>query len=149
VGILTGYGIAGRFPPRSRRRHPVVFGCVLGCAATILALASAGILWQALLFLMLLGTLIGVVTLVSLNAFIEQTEPDKRGRVAAVLLMVTQGLTPLAMSLIGVVSDLLGNNIRLLYSGCGILLSAAAVTMFANRDLRDFLRYAPIQPEIR
>lgn len=149
VGILTGYGIAGRFPPPSRLRHPVVFGCVLGCAATILALASAGVLWQALLFLMLLGTLIGVVTLVSLNAFIEQTEPDKRGRVAAVLLMVTQGLTPLAMSLIGVVSDLLGNNIRLLYSGCGILLSAAAVTMFANRDLRDFLRYAPIQPEIR
>jgi hypothetical protein len=63
--------------------------------------------------------------------------------------MVTQGLTPLAMSLIGVVSDLLGNNIRLLYSGCGVLLSAAAVTMLANRDLRDFLRYAPIQPEIR
>jgi hypothetical protein len=34
---------------------------------------------------------------------------------------------------------LLGNNIRLLYGGCSLLLSGAAVAMFANRDLRDFL----------
>ncbi len=142
VGILTGYAIAGRFQAAPRYRHLLVFGSVLGCGMTILALASFGILWPALVALVILGSLIGVVTLVSLNTFIQQTEPEKRGRVFAVLLMVTQGFTPLAMCLIGIVSDSLGNNIRLLYGGCSILLLAAAVTMFSNRDLRDFLRYA-------
>ena len=140
VGILSGYAIGGKFQPLPRRRHTVVFSCVVGCAVTILALASLEFLWPALIALAMLGALIGVVTLVALNAFIQQTEPEKRGRVAAVLMMVTQGLTPLAMSLVGVISDLLGNNIRLLYGGCGILLSIAAVSMFVNRDLRDFLR---------
>jgi DHA3 family macrolide efflux protein-like MFS transporter len=139
VGILAGYAIGGRFQPPPRHRHSVVFGCVIGCAGTILALASLEGLWPALIALTLLGTLIGVVTLVALNAFIQHTESEKRGRVAAVLLMVTQGLTPLAMSLVGVVSDLLGNNIRLLYGGCAILLFTAALAMFINRDLREFL----------
>ncbi len=143
LGILAGYAIAGRFNPRPHYRHPVIFGCVLGCAATILALAALRFLWQSLVVLTLLGVLVGVVTLVSLNAFIVQTEPGKLGRVAAVLLMVTQGLTPLAMSMVGMLSDLLGNDITLVYRGCGAVLLAVAIAMSADRSLRDFLHHAP------
>ncbi len=142
VGILTGYAVGGKFHPAPGQRHRVVFGCVLGCAVAILALASFSILWPAVIALATLGTLIGVVTLVSLNAFILQTEPERRGTVAAVLLMVTQGLTPLTLSLIGVVSDLLGDNIRLIYGGCSVLLLSSAFALFSNRDLREFLHYS-------
>lgn len=45
------------------------------------------------------------------------------------------------MSVIGVISDLLHNNIRLIYGGGGILLSCAAMSMFANRNMTDFLRH--------
>jgi MFS transporter, DHA3 family, macrolide efflux protein len=140
AGMLIGYGLGGTFPPPPRHRHTAVFACVVGCATAVVALSILQAYWEALIVLGILGCLIGVVTLISLSVFIQQTEPEKRGRVSAVLLMVTQGMTPLAMSLIGVVSDLLGHNMRLLYAGCGGLLYGSAVAMFANRDLRDFLR---------
>lgn len=140
VGMLIGYVIGGRLPPPPRYRPAVVLGCVVGCGGGILALALLPKLEEALIVLSCLGCFIGMVTLISLSVFIQKTEAEKRGRVSAVLLMVTQGLTPLAMSLIGVISDLLGNNIRLLYGGCGSLLCVTAIAMFTNRDLQEFLR---------
>lgn len=140
IGMLLGYGAGGGFRQPARYRHAVMFASVAGCAAAILALAYLKTFSGALVALVVLGSLIGIVTLTALSLIIKQTDPEKRGRVGAVLLMVTQGLTPLAMALIGVISDLLRNNIRLLYAGCGTLLFAAAIAMFSNRDLRDFLQ---------
>jgi MFS family permease len=139
VGMLAGYGLGGRFPAPPRHRHSAVFGCIVGSAASVLALAFLSVFWGATIVLIVLGCMIGLITLISLSVLIEHTEPARRGRVTAVLLMVTQGLTPLAMSLVGVISDLLGNNMRLLYGGCGTLLCIAAAAMYANHDLREFL----------
>jgi MFS family permease len=140
VGLLIGYGLAGRFPPPAPHRHTAVFAGAIGCSVAVLALASLSFFPEAMILLCALGCLIGVVTLICLSTFIRQTEPQKRGRVAAVLMMVTQGVTPLAMSLIGVVSDFLGNNMRLLYAACGWLLLGSAIVMATNRDLRQFLQ---------
>ncbi len=141
VGLLTGYAISGRLPPQQHRRHAALFGCVGGCAAIIVALAFLQTFWRVALLIGLLGALIGIVTLISLNAFIQQTEPNKRGRVGAVLLMTTQGITPIAMFAIGMLSDAMGNNIRVLYGACGMLLAATVVATSTNRDLRDFLQH--------
>jgi MFS-type transporter involved in bile tolerance (Atg22 family) len=70
----------------------------------------------------------------------QQTEGDKRGRVSALLVMTTQGVTPLAMALVGIISDLLGKNIRLVYGGCGVFLAATAALMSTNSDLHEFLQ---------
>ena len=139
AGIFTGYGVGGKFSPPPPRRHSAVFVCVIGCAVMLLALAGLAVYWTAIVVLALLGCLTGVVTVLALSAFIQQTEPSRRGRVAAVLLTVTQGLTPMAMSLVGVISDLVGKNIRLIYGCCGVTLLASAILMYRDRHLREFL----------
>ncbi len=141
VGMLAGYSIAGRFPPRPLRRHAALFSSVTAAGLIIFSLVLVQRFWQAAFLLVLLGMAMGVLTLIALNAFIQQTEAGKRGRVNAVLLMTTQGLTPIAMLATGVLCDMWGNNIRGLYGICGALLLITMAFMFANSDLRAFLHY--------
>jgi hypothetical protein len=49
------------------------------------------------------------------------------------------GLTPISMGLTGVVTDLLDQNVRLIYVSCGVALIAISVTLSLNRGFRRFL----------
>jgi MFS family permease len=140
LGMLIGYAVCGRFPPPAKQRHAAALVCVLGCAVAVFSLAFLSGFWPAMFSLGTLGCLIGVATLICLSVLMQQTEAHMRGRVSAVLVMATQGVTPLAMALVGILSDLLGKNIRLLYGGCGVLLAVTAIVMSANRDLPEFLQ---------
>jgi DHA3 family macrolide efflux protein-like MFS transporter len=142
-GMLTGYVLAAKLPiPPARTAH-LVFGCVIGNALICLALSSIHWYLLAAALLLLLGCFSGMVTLTSLNALISRTDADKRGRVSAILVMIAQGLTPLVMSFVGVIGDLLHGNVRPLYAACGAVLLLLGVILSFNADLRRFLAGLP------
>jgi DHA3 family macrolide efflux protein-like MFS transporter len=139
LGLLLGYGLGAKLPLRSSRITSIVFGCVLGNAAICIALSA--IHWYAVAALLLacLGGCTGVITLVSLNILIGRSEPDKRGRISAFLVMIAQGLTPSLMALVGLVADSLHGNVRPLYAGCGAILTLLGVSLSMNAELKEFL----------
>lgn len=138
-GLLLGYAIGGTVRPAGSKKHVVLFGCVAACATVPLLLAVTVAFWVALLLLVVLGGLLGVVTLTALSSMVGKTEPGKRGRVGALLLMTTQGVSPLLVSLMGAMQDALRGNVRLMYGGCGLVLGGVAAAFYSNRDLRRFL----------
>jgi DHA3 family macrolide efflux protein-like MFS transporter len=143
LGLLIGYGLAGKLRVPVDRISSVVFGSVFGNAIICLLLSSTRRYWLASMLLFLFGSCTGIVTLLCLNAVISRTEADKRGRVSAILIMISQGITPLAMSLMGFIGDILHGNVRPLYAGCGAVLLVMGVFLFSNRDLRRFFEGLP------
>jgi hypothetical protein len=109
-------------------------------ANALLCLGLSVNAWYSLAAVLLfsLGCSSGMVTLLSLNELISRTDPDKRGRVSAILVMIAQGLTPLLMSLVGGVGDLLHGNVRPLYAGCGAALCILGARLYFNPYLRRF-----------
>jgi len=138
--MLIGYAMAGKLYADAKRRANLVFQCVIVNAALCLLLSLNHTFWLAGALLFLLGTLTGIVTLITMNVLIAHTDADKRGRIFSVLIMITQGITPLAMSLIGVVGDGLLGNVQALYMSCGACLMILGIALYSNRDLREFLQ---------
>jgi len=101
----------------------------LGYASPFLVLACAPIIGAA-------GGLLSiiVVTVVQLS-----TPADLRGRVFAMLGTLAASMSPLAAGLTGVIADLTGQNIPVIFLGCGVLLLIVAVVVAFNGDVRRLL----------
>jgi MFS family permease len=138
AGLTLGYfAVAREVLPRARR-SAVVTGCVLASAVFCMALALNHSYETALVLLFLFGMSSGAIALLCLNEMLAQTDPDKRGRISAALLMITQGLTPLAMSLLGVAVDQLSGNVLPVYGACSLAFGLLALISFSSRNLQSF-----------
>jgi hypothetical protein len=138
VGLLAGYSAVAREIIPSVRRSSIVTGCILASAAICMGLALTRSYWTALPLLLLFGVCTGSIFLLSLNALLAQTDPDMRGRVSAVLLMITQGLTPLAMSGLGIAVDQLAGNVRPVYGACSLAFGLLGLLFACSRMLQYF-----------
>lgn len=138
AGLTLGYlAVAREVMPRARR-SAVVTGCVLSSAVFCMGLALNHSYEAALVLLLLFGLSSGAIALLCLNEMLAQTDPDKRGRISAALLMITQGLTPLAMSLLGVAVDQLSGNVLPVYGACSLAFGLLALISFCSRNLQSF-----------
>ncbi len=72
---------------------------------------------------------------------------ELRGRIFGLLTTITAGLTPLGLGLGGVVADLTGRNIPLIYGVCGIILIFLSITISFLRPFRRFLSEGTIEIE--
>ena len=70
---------------------------------------------------------------------------ELRGRIFGLLTTITAGLTPVGLGLGGVVADLTGRNIPLIYGVCGIILIFLAITISLIRPFRRFLSEGTIE----
>ncbi len=142
-GLLTGYSVAGKLPAPFNRTTPLLFGCLIVNALICIALSLIAWYWLAAMLLFGLGCFSGMVTLLSMNVLISRTDPDMRGRISAILVMITQGLTPLLISFIGVIGDLLHGNVRPVYAACGAALLLVVARLLSKPHLRRFLEGEP------
>lgn len=147
-GLLTGYALAAKLPIPDTRIAPLLFGSVIGNAFICLTLSCVHWYGLAVALLFLLGGFSGMVTLLCLNVLISRTDAHMRGRIAAILVMITQGLTPLLISFIGVIGDLLHGNVRPVYAACGGALLLVAVRLSFNPHLRRFLDAGTRDPSL-
>jgi Na+/melibiose symporter and related transporters len=137
-GGLLGALIAGVLPLNGWQRAVFAIGAMvveavgymaLGYASPFLVLACAPVIGAT-------GGLLSiiVVTLVQLS-----TPADLRGRVFAMLGTLAASISPLAAGLTGVIADLTGQNIPVIFLGCGVLLLIVAVVVAFNSDVRRLL----------
>lgn len=141
AGSVAGFVLAGASPRKGEERRLWI------ATAMILAPLFFGILgfvtnaWAALGVAFLGGAALGVIN-VYLMSMVQMATPDEvRGRVLSVLMTLSGGLMPIGMVLGGVVGDLTGKNVPLIYGVCGGLALLIASGVFVRRDLREFLAH--------
>jgi MFS family permease len=138
LGSVAGYIFAGTLSLEGRSRQRGIF------AAMVLAPAFFGVLgfvtqaYVAMGLMFLGGAALGFINVYVLTMIQVATADEMRGRVMGVVLTVTGSLIPLGMVVGGIVGDLTGKNIPLVYGVCGA--AALLVSLLGlRRNLREFL----------
>jgi MFS family permease len=131
VGSAAGALLAGA-AARPRWRFIVVGGCAFGVAQAAAALAPSMVVFLPLLVAM------GFVNLAfqsMANSFVQLTiEPELRGRVMGLYMLVFVGGTPIGAPLIGAVTSHFGARAGML--ACGLVPAVAAVIALVAMGLR-------------
>jgi MFS family permease len=143
VGELIGYLVVGvtALSGRARGRIILVMLFLDAIAYGLLALTQNPLL--ALAIGLLRGVIGGFVT-VNITTLVQLTTPGLiRGRVFGLLGTISGSIMPIAAGLSGVVADLTGRNIPLIYLTCSAGLMLLAVMVTFNREVRGFLAYEP------
>ena len=140
LGSMLGYFIAGtiKFSGQRRSNWFTIF-LFLECISIGL-LGSIHITWQALILIFIIGVMSGVTNIIILTILQVSTPSEIRGRVFGFLGTLTGGLTPIAMGLTGVITDMVNQNIPLIYLACGIITALASIITL-NKESRRFLAY--------
>ena len=98
---------------------------------------------------MFMGGVMGGFFNVNLLTILQQTTPDWiRGRVFAVLTTISGGLTPVAMGMTGVITDLLNQNVPLVLIAGGALSFFSCVILTFSRAFREYMAYEPSPEEV-
>lgn len=143
VGALIGYLFAGavRLSGKARGRWMMTFIFLESAGYGLLGLIKDPVTAMALAFL---GGATGGFITVNMMTILQITTPGEiRGRVFGLLGTLSSSLAPLAMGLAGVVADLVGQNIPLIYVSCGAIMVVLSLTVLLNRHVRAFLAYEP------
>ena len=78
---------------------------------------------------------------------LQQSTPSAiRGRVFGLVGAITGGLAPIAMGLSGVLADLTGQNIPLIYVSSGVITFIITLAISFSADYRRFLAFEPSGP---
>ncbi|HEX2979350.1 MAG TPA: MFS transporter [Anaerolineaceae bacterium] len=139
VGALLGYALAGvgRFSSGAVGTLMVAFMVLESFGHGLLGVV--GNVWMALGLAVLGGGFGGFVSVMLTTLLQKRTPKEIRGRIFGLLGAIAGAITPVAMGLSGVVADLTGQNIRLIYVVCGLAMTALSISIVFNRPLRRFL----------
>jgi MFS transporter, DHA3 family, macrolide efflux protein len=141
AGALVGYALAGIFKVTATRR---IVPMTLAFTMMALLICTAGFTTDkvtALGIMTLIGICNGYVNVNILTILQASTEENLRGRVFGLLGTLTGSVMPLAMGLSGIVFDLVGRNISLIFVASGSLLLITAITISLRKNYRAFIAY--------
>lgn len=146
VGSLLGFVLAGVARLRGQRRATALILVMLLDAVFYGLLAPVRQPWVALVVATLAGLSGGFVT-VNITTLLQLGTPtEMRGRVFGLLSTIAGSVTPIGTGLSGIVADLTGKRIPLIFAVSALALFAISAILAANRDVRTFLATDP-QPE--
>jgi MFS family permease len=139
IGALLGVLFAGviHFPARVTGQLMIASLLIESSGYALLGMMRSP--WAVLGMAVLAGAMGGFVTILVTTLVQVRTPEDMRGRVFGLLSTIAGGITPIAMGLSGVVADLVGRNIPMIYMGCGILMTICSLVVVLDRAFRDFI----------
>ena len=143
VGALFGYLFAGSVKPSGRGRTIIFVSCMIGISVTFIAFGINTITYVAMLLMFIFGFLSGTVNIYVATILQSTTPSEIRGRVFGLLGAISGGLMPIGMGLAGVIADLTGKNIPLIFSICGIISLFVTIFLATLRDFREFVAFEP------
>ena len=138
-GSLIGYGVAGTIKLSGRARSMSVISFMIFQNTLLATLSLADHRFLALSIWILIGIVNGFININFITLLQTSIPGELRGRIFGLLTTLTAGLTPIALALGGVVGDLTGQNIPLIYGTCGIILIVLSVITALIRAFRRFL----------
>lgn len=151
LGMIGGFVISGAVKLRPRQSGTAIAVAIVAQSLTMTSLALATTPLAALALFTLAGMMNGFINVRFTTLLQLAVSPDMRGRVFGLLRTVTEALIPIATILAGIVADLTGRNVPLVYAGCGIALTCISLALAASRSCRAFLAgdIAPPAPSVR
>ena len=86
-----------------------------------------------------IGVANGFVNII-INTILQVTTPSEiRGRIFGIVGTITASITPLAMGLTGIIADMTGQNIPVIYIICGIIMFLLSLILVTSKDFRAFV----------
>ena len=139
AGALAGAVLAGsvRIKERARAFALVAGLLVFSFSMGGLGLTSAPLAAVALVFVA--GASEGFLDVLVITILQTSTPSEIRGRVFGLLGTLSRGLAPIAMGAGGVIADLTGRNIPLIYVSCGAVMVLLTVYLTASRRFHAFV----------
>ncbi|MEW2413384.1 MFS transporter [Streptomyces sp. NPDC046866] len=130
AGSLAGALLAAR---RGLARLRLLVTAALVFSALLVATAFAPGFWLFAALLVPIG-MFGLTVNVTANTTVQTaTDPEMRGRVMALFMMVFSGGTPIGAPLVGWVTDTYGPRIGMAAGGAASLVAAAAIAVVLSR----------------
>lgn len=143
AGSLLGYAFVGsaKVHGRARARMLVVFLVVVSVCMGAMGLVDRPAF--SLCLMVVAGFISGVFNITTLT-LIQLTTPEAlRGRMFGLLNTLVMGLTPISMGITGIVADVIGQNVSVMFLVCGGVLVLVSIIVSANRAFREFLAFEP------
>ena len=147
LGALIGYGFAGSLKLSGKRRSRSVIIVMILQTVFLASLSLANKSILALAIWVGIGITNGFININIITLLQTSIPGELRGRIFGLLTTITAGLTPFGLGLGGVVADLTGRNIPLIYGTCGIILIFLSITIALIRPFRRFLSEGTIEIE--
>ncbi|KAA3663546.1 MAG: MFS transporter [Chloroflexi bacterium] len=145
LGSILGFLLAGMLPPSGILRSRLMILFLLLEPVGFILMGIFLNPWAALILATTGGLLSGFV-MVNLTTLLQITTPGEiRGRVFGLLATISGALSPLAMGLSGVIADLTGQNIPLIYIACGVISIVIVVVISIRPAFRKFLAYEGVK----
>jgi hypothetical protein len=139
AGSIAGYLAAGALKLTGKARgRALVAGLIVGpFLLGILGYVTVKLAALAVIFLS--GFAMGLVNIYILTTLQLSTPTELRGRVMGLLATLGGGLVPIGMAIGGVVGDLTGKNIPVIFAVCGALQVTTTLTLATRKECREFL----------
>lgn len=139
AGTMAGYLFAGVLNLAGPARARVALLFMLGeplCYAAIAVTGSP----LAMLGIAALGGLMSGYLIITITTILQVAVPSElRGRVFGLLATISGTLVPVATGLAGIVADLSGQRIPLIYLGCSAAMLVIALCIGLSPSIRSFL----------
>ncbi len=141
IGSLLGYMLAGTIRVAGRTRSTLLISSLIVMSLGFAGLGMVFVPTIALILVFVIGMLngffnINVITLLQIT-----TPSEIRGRVFGLLSTFAMGLAPIALGLSGIVADLTGQNVPLIFIACGVILAIISTIAATAKEFRKFLAY--------
>ena len=143
IGALVGYALAGSMKVKGKKRSTLVIIFLFLDVSMFGVLGLMESTYSALIVNFFIGALNGMVNIKIITILQATTGSEIRGRVFGLLGTLAGGLVPIGMGLSGVIADLTGQNIPLIYISCGGISAILTIMVSISRDFRDYLAYEP------
>jgi len=139
IGVLIGAIVTGALKISGKTRCNLMLILLLCVTLCEFFLGFARTIPLALCVMFLLGFSSGMVN-VYIGSIIQMATPQEiRGRVFGLLGAVASGLMPIGMGLSGIIADMTGKNIPLIYAVSGGATAVLAIYLGTRTNFRRFL----------
>lgn len=141
VGSLAGYILASVIKFSGKAKIALLSFLLLGTSMAFSLLGFVDMPLIALVIMTILGIMIGTINITAITILQVTTPSEIRGRVFGLLITLSNGLSPIAMGISGIVADSTNHNIPLIYTCCGGVMFLISIWLLMNQKVRNFFMY--------
>lgn len=139
AGAIAGCALAGAVRSSASVRGRLLIAAFAALAAALIALGQTRSLPLALAITCATGVCAGLINVLVMSILQRRTPAQLRGRVLGLHMMLVRALVPLATVGGGVLADLTGRNVPLVFAVCGSLALASVLLLVAGRSTRAYM----------